>query len=201
MAAPSTAILDNFNSGPNQAVIGGTRTGWHATKLYTGEANYTTDATPTKAVGVASTYTDAVWGTSFNADQEITLKWASTPTNAYMHARIAGLGAPTQGYYLQWLTDASVQIKTVLGTPLATFTQAAALGDTYGFTLTGSVLEAWYKAGAAAWAFVGGVTDSTWTGSGYIGWETFGGDLDEVGGGAIITPNVVGFVIRSRKGQ
>ena len=182
----TTGILDSFNTGASQAVIGGTRTGWHATKLYTGEANYTTDATPTKAVGVAATFTDAVWGTSFNADQEIYMQWAGTPTNVYLHARIAGLGAPTQGYYLQWLTTGSVQIKLVSGSILATFTQVPASNDAIGFTLNSTTLEAWYKASGGSWASVGSVVDGTWTGAGFIGWESVGGDLDEVGGGNVV---------------
>lgn len=68
------------------------------------------------------------------------------------------------------------------------FTQELTSGDSMGLSITGNILEAWYKPGAGAWTSLGTATDGTYPNAGYLGLSGSSGlatVVDDFGGGTV----------------
>lgn len=76
-------------------------------------------------------------------------------------------------------------LDTQLGSSIA---QTVVSGDSLGISMSGNIMEIWYKSGAGAWTSLGTRTDSTYSSAGYIGLRIYGTVvLDDFGGGEIVT--------------
>lgn len=194
MAFPTLGILDDFNSGASQNLTA--RTGWGAVVLTSGDATFVTDITPIQATvtaGPGSNYYD-----TSSADAEAYCKLAAfNPNNNefFLATRITAVGAsPT--YYALDLANSGLNdfqiVKVVAGTRTligSTITQAITNGDSVGISVVGTQVTSFYKSGAGAWVQKDTVSDSSISGSGFVGGvrATFTGSvsIDDFGGGGL----------------
>jgi hypothetical protein len=193
VAFPSTAVLDNFNTGASQQLINPPRTSWSASQPFSA-GSFTTNATPTNA---SSTVAAAnMWNASFTDMECFATLSAFTPATATFEvlARIQGpIGSPSmysvvlaQGATnrLQIYRRVGSLTRVAIGAIVAqTFTN----GDSVGISVIGTTIQAWYKVGAGAWTLKDTVTDSSVAGSGRVGIARTGSGtttIDDFGGGA-----------------
>ena len=166
-------------------------------------ANYTDTVGATSAMQVVSNqatsspgnYKSAVWTTSFAADQEVFVTWVAdlsafdTGPELYLRWDTAA----NNGYQIGFDNTAAPATITVYsvagGTPTArgsTMSITLTAGDKIAADITGSLIRVIQYTGGT-WNLVGTVTDSTYTGSGKIGFysDYWGRTFDDFGGGAV----------------
>jgi len=191
MAFPTTAVLDDFNTGASQNLTA--RSGWGATAML-GLTTYATDSVPTKAA--SSSTGGNFWGTSW-ADAEA---WMDVTTynpsleTLTLCARITDTNAGTLTYYgvnmSNGVTTDFQIIKVIAGARTAIGvlnSQTVGAGDSVGISVIGTQITSYYKASAGSWTQMDTVSDSSITGSGFIGWRAHQAVLQEInqfGGGA-----------------
>lgn len=194
MAAPSLAVLDDFNR-----ANGALGANWAS-------PNYQGDASPTvisNAFGQSGTdYADANWAGATYTETEVFATLTAVPANgsvAYLHARIQSQGAAGFDAYELRVTKASgtdtVDLFRIINnaeTNLATRSQEVAAGDALGMFVSGTgatvTMQIWYRASGGSWTQLGSdVADtnaSRITAAGRIGagvqgntarWDDFGG--------------------------
>lgn len=192
MAFPTTAVLDNFNTGASQSLLA--RTGWANTQL--GAANpFTTDATPTRA---GNSGLGGNWWPLVATNYEVFLTipvWVPSTATIHLAARITVASAvPT--YYALILSEVNptdFQIykvvggtRTALGTNLPT---TVVSGDGIGLSVIGTQVTSYWKSGAGAWTQQQTLSDSSIAGPGIgIGMTMqFSGAvfIDDFGGGSL----------------
>lgn len=206
MAFPTTGTLDSFSRANEDPIA----TGWMDASPYyfvAGDTGFLALLSNklTNATG-GGTDTSSGWdASSFTAPLEIwaTITTASAvATDAFkLLAMTAISDAAADGYELHVEKSAGTDIwrirrrdnvtPTTLG---ADMSQEIASGDSVGLSISSGTITAYYKSGAGAWTTVGTRTDSTYTGTFYIGVKTvqsvsgawkaapFGGGA--IGGGA-----------------
>lgn len=194
MAFPTTAVLDNFNTGATQNLTA--RAGWGASPFLTTQSSFQTDAVPTKAGLTAIAGNN--WGTLTWADMEAYLTLvAFVPSADIFHlcGRIQAFGASPTYYALRLAAVAATDfqlIKIVAGTTTALGTNTSTTitaGDSIGIDIIGTQIRSYYKSGAGSWTLKDTVTDSAITGTGAIGCRHLTGSaaatIDDFGGGLI----------------
>lgn len=199
MAFPVTGVLDNFNSGANQALT--SRTGWGATGIRQFIGNWgTTDSVPTEAVGNGVGSGDNYWNATA-ADSEAWYKIGSVAPSFGQHGpavRIQNPSAAGCSCYLIYTgagasTDFQIwKINSGVFTAIGTNTTVTiSVGDSIGISVVGSTILAFYKSGAGAWVQKDSATDSSITGSGFVSgvindsgvaWR-----MTDFGGGALVS--------------
>lgn len=185
---PFTTVLDDFNTGANQALSA--RAGWSASHLYPGTADFTTDSVPTKAVSTGNS--DNAWGTNFT-DVEVYMTVAAAPAQQTdLYARWSGSGTmngyslfsfSATGGNLFYLARIDNNVHTTLSSQPV---QVLGALDSIGLRVVGSALEGWYKSSGGAWTMLVSATDSTYTGAGMIGMDNYssGDAITEFGANA-----------------
>lgn len=190
MAFPTTSVLDTFS---------GTLGGW-TTPAYGDVAFSIVSGQVTPS---SNTWGGGVWTTTVGPDcevfvdiptlglstKEISLRWRGDSASAY------------NGYSLRYTVGGSPELtmfKSVAGaaTGLGNITQAMSAGDSLGVSMIDTAITVYYKASGGSWASIGSATDSTFTGSGYIGLEILGNlwKLDNFGGGTLNQVNQISRV-------
>lgn len=195
MAFPTTPILDDFNTTGLQAVTA--RAGWGAVAFGGGAyTTYTTDATPTLATH--SAVTGGNYWNSSSADCEAYCTVAAfnnVSDTMRIAARITVPGSSFTFYCVEadFSTTTDFQIvkyiagaRTALGTNPSTTVVA---NDGMGISVIGTSITSYYRSGlAGAWVAKETVTDSSITGSGFIGGFqhifAVANSIGEFGGGA-----------------
>ncbi len=192
MAFPTTSVLDTF-----------TRADGTVGANYTDDTGGTTDImniVSNQATSSPGNYKSALWTSPFAADQEVFVTWTT----------VAGAFDGGPQVYLRWNTASRngyifnvnnnttpfvCSISSVAGgTPTqlgATFNQTFADGDKIGASVIGNTISAYIFTGGA-WSLLTTRTDSTYTGSGKIGFysDYFGRTFDDFGGGAYVSPEL-----------
>lgn len=201
---PVTPALDDFNTGASQNLIAASRTGWDAGALW-GEVNYyQTDATPTKVVVPTAVDRSALWGTSFAADQEAWVTFASAGNGFTLYARVTSVSSPVAYALSQAAGSTTVSlVKSPSFASIGSFVQAMSTGDTLALRCVGTTISAYYTASGGAESLALSVTDSVVTGAGQIGFDnasTAGTtSFDAFGGGAIVAAPSTPFRGRSMR--
>lgn len=174
-SAPSVTILDSFNAGATQLLTA--RAGWSATGFHSaGNISWRTDAVPTVAdnTNTPTTAHSNMWATQFAADQYAGFTYGAggTPDDIQIITRGAALsGSGTTGYemYVRWNGEIRLQRD---GTVLARVqTPTPAAGDSFCCQAIGNILYAWVRRSGGSWVLMLAVTDTTYAGAGYIGFE------------------------------
>lgn len=196
MPFPTTPILDDFNSGASQALTA--RTGWGATTFGGGaRGTYSTNGTPTLATSAASA--GNFWNDS-SVDCECYFTVAAFDNvndTIKVAARITVAGSSPTFYCVEcdFGTTTDFQIvkyvaggRTALGVNPSTTVVA---NDGIGISVIDNVITAYYRSGlGGAWVQKDSVTDSSITGSGFIGGVqhdfSFAHSIDDFGGGAFV---------------
>jgi hypothetical protein len=141
----------------------------------------------------------AVWNpTVFGADQEAyaTLHVLPAPTAfAQVWVRITNPpSATTTGYFLRVTPSTGVfnvrkKIAGGSSSSIGTFSQAVAAFDSFGLSVVGSTLTAWYKSGAGAWVSLGSFVDASIAGGGSVGFSVNDSTvrLTNFGGGTVVS--------------
>jgi len=182
MAFPTTPILDDFNSGPNQNLT--SRAGWSPNIFWTGEPTLVTDAVPTYAVPSGAGYSSNYWATTFS-DCEFYATWGSVLGIVYLYTRITNPNSTTpSGYSLDFTpgTNAWRLQRVTAGAfvLLANGTQAFSSGDTFGLSSIGNLHTIWYNGTS-----LGSASDANFA-SGVFATEVQAtGRIDSYGGGAV----------------
>lgn len=135
----------------------------------------------------------AVWNpTSFDADQESYLTVPILPSSGTITVQVwvritNSPSATATGYFLRVSTTTGIfdirkKIAGGASSSIGTFSQAFVAGDSFGLSVAGSTLTAWYKSGAGAWTQVGSVVDASISGVGNIGFSIGGSTVVRVSG-------------------
>lgn len=197
MAFPTTSILDS-GSGTNSNPING----WTADIF--GKGNTALQRTSNQITGSSSSQMNDGWfgSTNYGPDSEVYWTMNTTPGDFKTiggFLRIQGPGASTaDAYDIEYLHvnagGSSVTINRVdngVDTQLgATISQDMAAGDSLGLSITGSTLQAYYKASAGSWGTLSTTrTDSTYSSAGKIGLEIelSTARVTNFGGGTIVS--------------
>lgn len=210
MAAPTTPILDAFNTGATQNLTA--RAGWAATTLWSGDTSLRTDAVPTRAQGASfPTFNSNYFNTSYangNCEVYVDMATANTDGGIGLYMCLNSPGAAPNAYTLT-ISDTGAWRLNVLvaGTPTVLSTgptQVLSAGDGIWFKRTGSMLEAYYRAGAGAWVLLDSIADSSLATNGFLGLNAtnFSGlvGFDFFGGGeppVVQTRRIAGWIVRS----
>lgn len=204
MAFPTLGILDDFNRADEDPLA----LGW-AGPIFSGERQLRISSNQAAPHSV-DLYGNSYWNSSaIGPDIEcyctLSSSWAASDRIIFYFR--STVGASVSGYrvafrniagdHLVFIERMDANVNTTLGAtidPADTF----ASGDKFGAEMIGNTINAYYKQGAGAWTSLGSRTDSTYTGTGYIGVAlTTAGSLrvDDVGGGTIGgvvgTPNLL----------
>jgi hypothetical protein len=195
MTFPTCGIVDDFNraNGP----IGALWSAW----MQTGAAM--PNISSSQVTGVATSYNSIFWNSAaFGPNCEAYITVATKPSNGTdypeMYARLkdftstttdgyavyGGLGGATQTWIMARYDNGAA---TQLG---STFVQNIAAGDSIGIEVTGSTINAMYKPTGGSWTTVASRGDTTYSGSGCIGFYVSTDTvirLDNFGGGTIVT--------------
>lgn len=200
MAFPTTATLDDFNTGALQNLT--SRAGWSASTLRTGDATLATDAVPT--VATAASTAGNLWNDPAvqNSESFLTIG-AYTPASQqiYLCTRVTiqgtltsyclQIGAPTTTFVLlKFLAGAGTVVSASIATTCAT-------GDSIGISVSGNVLNTWYKAGAGAWVNKHvNIVDNNITANGKYGgvFCSASVSIDSIGGGALPNSSSLRFL-------
>ena len=197
MAFPNTPVLDSFNAGASQALTA--RTGWDSTIMRPGLLTLTTDSVPTKAVSTVAGKSN-VWNDPKVRDSETwcTLAdWTAGTHQLYLSTRVTNQTSAWELYCLQIGPAANyfqlIRFKAGGGAGTAALGSnqlvTCATGDSIGIRVVGTTIEAHRKPAAGAWALVYSVVDTAaaafTTPGKYGGVFLYGGNIDEMGGGAI----------------
>lgn len=186
---PTTSVLDSF-TGSDEGPI---TTNW-TTPLWASDNTLRRVSNQ-----LARTASGAAWGDayvdlgSYGADTEIYCE-VPTKSSIELYLRVSSEGTDLiDGYEfnatsagtahnLNYVVDGAF---TQMG---ATFSQAWANSDSWGYEGIGTALVAYFKSGVGAWSAAASRTDSTHAGSGRIALGINGstGRVDNVGGGTVI---------------
>lgn len=167
------------------------------------------DVVSNQASSPASANSRALWNTSLGgADHSVYMTLGTKPPNPgaklfnwiNLLARITGTGAAATGYvfalalntdgtaspFFTKIISGSVQSGLAGSTLPATF--AIASGDSIGFDVVGSTLQAWLRPSGGVWALLGALTDTTYTTGNLVGFgiQSSGANVtsvDNLGGG------------------
>jgi hypothetical protein len=191
--------LDNFNRADANPLDGSFTQGIQG--AYDGQlrllSNKIRAATPANTSAMAR----ATWNTGLNADQEVFATIANIESSAdtfEVWGRLNNAGASgVTGYAVsvkvqdgtiragKWNSDVSAD-------ELGSWSVSPAVGDSFGFSLIGTLGTVYYKTAAGVWTAKGTFLASAYTGSGKIGIGVGGSDpalyhpeLDDFGGGNI----------------
>lgn len=198
MAFPTTSVLDAFNRAD-----GDPGSAWSAAYGANGKPAIETNQLK-NTTGTAAN-SGMYWNTREFTDCEVYLTIVVLPSpvteDVWMTARtknLARTGPPPDssswsGYqvlvsqnldaaYVRKYDGTSATVIISASTPAA-----VAAGDKAGMKLVGTSIELWYKSGASAWGMLGSTSDSTYSGSGYIGLEfdEATSRYDDFGGGSL----------------
>lgn len=179
--ALGTPALDDFNTGPSQAV--NTRPGWSAT-IIAGEPTLVTDSVPTEAVATA-TFSN-YWGTLLQNGEWWAVIGSVAPTYLALYVRFSG--PPYFGYYISHNASVVTIGKAVNGafSTIATgANQALSTGDTVGISFVGASIASWFRLSGGSPTQTAGATDTDVTAAGSCVIESGVGRIDMVGGGPI----------------
>lgn len=124
---------------------------------------------------------------------------ASYSHTLYLRLVDIGSGA-SDGYACIWsnvgnsirsLTNAS------LSGALVSFTQLIAAGDSFGFSVQGATLQAWYKPSGGEWGQKASISNTTYPAAGKIGIRTTDATwrFDNFGGGTIVSPEAPSMIV------
>lgn len=190
MAFPTTSVLDTLQGASLSA-------NWTTGGVLGDAASMSEDANGAfEASGSASAYWNPV---TFGADSEAFVTMPVLPSssgNVAVWVRITNPPSATvTGYFLRCTPSTSTfdLRKKVAGgasASLTTFTQAFSAGDSFGLSVSGTTLTAWYKSGAGAWTSLGTFTDSSIAGGGNIAFSIGSSAVTRMtnfGGGTIVT--------------
>ncbi len=189
---PTNSLLDNFNranEGPPPSAS------WVTPYV----AYYAGMSVSGSQCVSASAPAAAAWNTSFGPDSEVYCTLVTLGADAYLdlYVRLNDLnfGGSVDYYYLgighvsgttyDWTLRAVVN-----GTPTTIDESQVNLsdGDALGLSAVGSQIKGYYKPAAGVWTELGGGTDSTVPGAGYImiDWQGAGTlTIDDFGGGTV----------------
>lgn len=198
MAFPTTAVLDNFdraNTGPPPSASWGLlATGFGGIQVISNQAS-----TDSAASGVecGAYYNVAQYGPDVEAWITIlNVPAGDSSASRGLEARLSSPGGGARnGYHLDWSQDGTMAwYKLVSGgyTQIGTGTTTTmTAGYKLGIELIGTSLKAYVHNGTS-WSNVLTVTDSTYTGSGYIGLHCYKATtaaltFDDFGGGTVVT--------------
>lgn len=193
MAFPTTGLLDSFTRADQNPVA----SGW-AGPIFSGEnqLKIVSNVLVPSSSGDGNSY----WNTSVGPDVEAYCTLASTwatGSRVIFYFR-STVGASVSGYrvdfrniagdHLVYIDRVDAGSVTNLGggplDPLDTF----ASGDSFGIQMIGSRITAFRKPSGGVWTLLGGRTDTTYTGAGFMGLSlvTSGLAVDDVGGGTAV---------------
>lgn len=178
MAFPTTSVLDTCQSGSTVS------TNFTTPALGGGTAGQTNGVGLNTLSGSPGIYWNA---SSFGPDAECYVTSTTFSTFAGVYVRITNPGSGSYTAY-NFFPEIGIR-KTVSGstTTLQSTTQAISSGDSYGISAVGTTITSWYKAAAGSWVQVGTVTDSSISGSGFIGLDYANGNvLHHFGGGTVV---------------
>ncbi len=194
MAFPSTPILDNFSTVGSTALTA--RAGWGAAAFGGGAyASYSTDATPTIATHTGAALGGNYWNSSsVDCECYCTVAAFDNVNDTFkIAARITVPGSSFTFYCIEcdFSTTTDFQlVKYVAGarTAIASASQTVVANDGIGISVIGSQVTSYYRSGlAGAWVQKSTVSDSSITGSGFIGGFqhnfNFTSSVDDFGGG------------------
>jgi len=208
MAFPTLGSLDTFNAGATQALTA--RTGWGAVVI-AGTTTYTTNGAPTLAEILTATGGN-YWNTSAEDSEAWVVMGTWTPaSNTFsVAARIQAVGASPTYYSVRLANSGTTDFriyKTVAGVSTALGTNTATTviaGDSVGIEVIGTSISSYYKSGAGAWGLKETITDSSITGSGFVGGFrnhiAITQRVDEFGGGALVAADVDSYARFLRRG-
>lgn len=188
MAFPTTSVLDTFDRAD-----GGLGANW-TTGFGDGAPSIISNVVGSGSAGwKGAWYTAASYGPDVEAFYTIT---ASASTLS-ISVRGDGGGASWNGYVFNCSPVAGANnctiYKVVAGAATAlgaNFTQAYTNGDGIGLSAVGTTITAYFSSGGGAYSSVTTRTDSTFSGSGNIGFEVFDAAvrINDFGGGTISAP-------------
>lgn len=194
--APQNAVLDNFNRANSTTTLGSSWTILFGTGTIDGiSSNQAYNPT-----AVFTQYIAVYWNAgTFNANQEVFYDITTMPSNdsdnPAVLLRTNTPGASSNGYSFGPSNTTKTQVgisKIVAGaqTSLATASVTVVSGDSLWFTAVGTTLTGYVKH-SGTWTQAVQVTDSTFTGVGWIAFYTPGnkvdGLFDNFGGGNYTT--------------
>jgi hypothetical protein len=191
MSFPTTSILDDFNrtaEGPppsaNWTLVFGVGSKTDGTCLVRGSTGSGND-------------NGSYWNVeTFGPDTEVFATVTTKTGFCDLLVRLANVpGATTDGYSVAINSSTNLvrhfridnAVFTLLG---ANESQTITNGDSWGYKMIGSTMQAYYKVGAGPWLAIGsGRSDSTYSAAGYIGltMESSSAQYDNFGGGSIVT--------------
>lgn len=176
-------VMDDFNTGPSQALTSRTAAGWDAGG-WPGAASLQTDSGPSYALGSAAIYTANISAASF-LDAETFAVFAVPAGETYIMVRWTD---GSNYYYVNTVVAAYLRLaKVVAGvdTSLAETAQTISAGDSVGISVVGSRLSSWYKPSGGSWRVVDSVIDTSLAAAGRLAIETYTttAHIDAFGGG------------------
>lgn len=195
MGFPSTSLLDTFNR-PDENPT---------TRFDDGMGGIANGQIVNHAVQhVPDVWVETFWADSrYGPDAEAWGQLETTPNQngdaVHLYVRASGATTMVSGYKLTWLFQGNTESDSleIFRSDEATLTQLSiisgfhmAAGDRLGFRVVGSLLTAWHQPVNGTWTEITHASDSTYTGSGSIG---FGIDnqgtaqirISEFGGGTV----------------
>lgn len=195
MAFPTTAILDDFSAGSGNLT---SRAGWGASLI---DGSGTTFTAGSGVASHASAGGSNYWDTPAVDAECYVVIGSFNPAVGAMRVctRIQSPGASANYYalYVARTSATSFELFKVVGGSQtlvsASIATTVAAGDSIGIRVRGSLVETFYKSGAGAWVAKHAATDSSITGSGFIGGfakDNFGDTqtISDFGGDALASP-------------
>lgn len=195
MAFPTTSILDDFNRADENPLAGGWSSGpvWYGDPLHKLVSNQAAAVT-------GGPFHDAVWGTTFAADQEIyvTVATVTNLTSIALYARLTGENTSgyTNAYFSVDFNNSTGNVslqhydgsETVLDT--ANISGGLASGDSIGMECIGTSIKVYHKPSAGSWTEICSGTSSAQNVSGKLGITTDSSlglyRLEDFGGGEVV---------------
>ena len=194
---PTSAVIDNFN----RSNEGPPMTGWANVNEMFGSAGtgrgfeVISNQAQCNTTSVNMDYkTATTYGPNVEAYVTIADIGVGVDSSGLAFRLSDPTGTPT-GYLVIATASNNIRVYRMDGDSSLTqlgsdISQTVSDGDSIGITMIGSTITVYYKVGAGAWNSIGTRTDSTYTGSGYIGlWADCGtansGKFDDLKGGTL----------------
>ncbi len=180
MAAPSTAILDDFNRANEGPPPSSSWTAGLGTNALVVLSNQCANGSGQSG--------GALWGTATTADCEVYATAAVVPSAGSDEISLWARYVDSSSHYrVRWLAD-DVLYLWHLTTELGTYSiPSASNGDKIALQCIGAAISVWYKPSAGAWAEVISVTNASTTEAGDIGLSAYDTNvrMDDFGGGSL----------------
>jgi hypothetical protein len=194
-AFPDNGVLDSFGAADNTTPP---NANWTNAVIFGGSSASIEAQSGGVTTATSASEADAYYNAAtYNADSEVYAKMVDpTATSGFMTVclRLVQIGANTTDGYCMYVDDAggTVHLQVLTngsGSDIASWSQAAGIGDQWGIKAVGSSICGWYKTAAGSWTELGCATDSTHGAGGRIGlstqWINTAAAIDDFGGGNV----------------